>query len=346
LSDTYLIVGQGLAGITLAHALCKGGARVEAIDQPDAQRATSVAAGIINPISGNRFVLGWRYFEHFEVAERFYTELQSELGIKLWQRKSILRLLRTLDATHTWVSQSGFYNKENELFHLNPDAGAWSDFIQAPSAYGLIHHAAQVNIALLCETWRERGLREGWFRSESFDWNTLPAVTQKYKGVICATGHTASSSGLFTELPWNHAKGTVAHVYIPDLPAQARNTLLKDKILLAPLQDKPHLYWAGANYEWNQSDAWPTAIGIDEVVSELQKTLNVYPQIHTICGGIRPVIKDRRPIMGISKSNDKVFIFNALGAKGTLHAPWCAEHMAQFLLHRTPLDTEVDVRRF
>jgi glycine oxidase len=48
--------------------------------------------------------------------------------------------------------------------------------------------------------------------------------------------------------------------------------------------------------------------------------------------GIRPTMMDRRPVIGQSKVNSKVFIFNGLGTKGALLGPFFAEQLAGEIL--------------
>ena len=39
-------------------------------------------------------------------------------------------------------------------------------------------------------------------------------------------------------------------------------------------------------------------------------------------------------------------IFNGLGSRGVLLAPWCAQHLTDHLFKGVPLDPEVDLERF
>jgi glycine/D-amino acid oxidase-like deaminating enzyme len=52
--------------------------------------------------------------------------------------------------------------------------------------------------------------------------------------------------------------------------------------------------------------------------------------------GIRPTMVDRKPVLAQSKINPNVFIFNGLGTKGTLLAPYFAHHLASELCKEVP----------
>jgi glycine oxidase len=60
--------------------------------------------------------------------------------------------------------------------------------------------------------------------------------------------------------------------------------------------------------------------------------------------GVRPTSRDRRPILGRTAPHEAVF--NGLGSRGVLLAPWCARHLAAHLFDGAPLDPEVDAARF
>ena len=55
----FLIVGQGIAGTTLAMELIAQGASVLVIDAYNKSSSSQVAAGLFNPIAFRRVALGW-----------------------------------------------------------------------------------------------------------------------------------------------------------------------------------------------------------------------------------------------------------------------------------------------
>ena len=62
--------------------------------------------------------------------------------------------------------------------------------------------------------------------------------------------------------------------------------------------------------------------------------------------GIRPVVKDRRPVLGWSTQNPRIGIFNGMASKGALLAPFWANHLLLNLTEGQPIDPEVQVQRF
>ena len=57
--------------------------------------------------------------------------------------------------------------------------------------------------------------------------------------------------------------------------------------------------------------------------------------------GIRPIIRNSRPVVGFHPEIPQVGFFNGLGSKGSLMAPAVAEHFAAYLCGESELDEEL-----
>lgn len=55
----FIIVGKGLAGTLLAHELIKMNKSIIVYDDPNLPGASSVAAGVINPVVFRRMTKSW-----------------------------------------------------------------------------------------------------------------------------------------------------------------------------------------------------------------------------------------------------------------------------------------------
>ncbi|MSU51811.1 MAG: FAD-binding oxidoreductase [Opitutaceae bacterium] len=90
-----VIVGQGLAGTLLAWELERNGVDFAIIDAGSSWgKASAVATGIINPITGQRLVKSWRVDELLPLARAAYRELEAQLGLELWREMRVRRLFR------------------------------------------------------------------------------------------------------------------------------------------------------------------------------------------------------------------------------------------------------------
>jgi glycine/D-amino acid oxidase-like deaminating enzyme len=62
--------------------------------------------------------------------------------------------------------------------------------------------------------------------------------------------------------------------------------------------------------------------------------------------GIRPTVNDRRPILGIHPEHPRLAVFNGLGTKGVMLAPYFANQLIDHLEKEQTIDPEVDLSRF
>jgi len=231
---------------------------------------------------------------------------------------------------------------------VHEDMETFSDVFHMPFGMGMIHPAAQVDIAKLIVRLRQYFVEQEMLIDKAFDhqelsdndlyleWNAIPA-----KHIIFCEGHKARFNPLFQQIPFEPAKGEVLFLKIPDLKLE---DLIKNKLMIAPLGDD--IYWTGSNYEWNSADDKPTQAFRDEFIKKIKKTLKCSFEIIDHQAAIRPTIKDRRPVLGWHSEHPKLAIFNGLGTKGASLAPFWAKQMTNHLLRAIPLDEEVSIMRF
>jgi glycine/D-amino acid oxidase-like deaminating enzyme len=62
--------------------------------------------------------------------------------------------------------------------------------------------------------------------------------------------------------------------------------------------------------------------------------------------GIRPTVKDRRPLLGMHMEHKRLGIFNGLGTRGVMLAPYFANHLANHIFNGDKLNSVVDILRF
>ncbi|NNC69515.1 MAG: FAD-dependent oxidoreductase, partial [Flavobacteriaceae bacterium] len=62
--------------------------------------------------------------------------------------------------------------------------------------------------------------------------------------------------------------------------------------------------------------------------------------------GIRPTVKDRRPLVGIHPEKKQLAVLNGLGTRGVLLAPKMARLLYEALENRMDVPKEVSINRF
>ena len=62
--------------------------------------------------------------------------------------------------------------------------------------------------------------------------------------------------------------------------------------------------------------------------------------------GVRPTVRDRRPLIGIHPAFRNLAILNGLGTRGVMIAPTAAKQLFNHLEKNEQLDPVTDIKRF
>lgn len=354
-SCKILVLGQGLAGTVLARTLQQKGAVVSITDPfniegwgrgerlvPPSLPASVVAAGIINPVTGKRFAKSWRFDDFFPAARQWYGAFEKSLGVNIWQELPILRLLASNEEENDWAARCAMPDFAVHLA-MADGAAAWTTLLKPGFRFGQILQAARVELLPLLRAYRQLAQREGFFLRQP-----IPAKMEhlllEYDFVVYCEGAGSAYNPYFAQLPWVLSKGEALLIRFENPGASAIQQMLKKKIMVAPLGDG--LFWCGSPYEWHFDDALPSPHGKAFIEDNLQDMLaGAYETVDHLAA-VRPTVKDRRPFIGLLPTEPRIGIFNGLGTKGALLAPYWANHFAEHLLEGRELDATVDVRRF
>ncbi len=337
-----LIVGQGIAGTMLAHVLQGKGAQVTMADTNLPGKSSSVAAGIINPVTGKRFVKSWRLDDFFPVAKAMYQTLETELGVKVWEERPILRVLKNAEEANNWSVRCTLPEYEGHLAAAK-DAGSWSALLKPGFHFGSIEKAARVNFPNLLSAFRAKVQAAGQLLDKAVKYDDTEKLLEEYDKVVYCEGHQALNNPYFPALPWQMAKGESLVIRFEDPNAVNVTATLKKSTLITPLGDG--LFWAGGSFQWHYPDLEPSKSEKDYIVMRLKEVFSAPFEVVSHSAGVRPAVKDRRPFLGESVVLSNVYMFNGLGTKGALLAPYWAEHLAEHMLEETPINKKVWVGR-
>ncbi|NNF36687.1 MAG: FAD-binding oxidoreductase [Saprospiraceae bacterium] len=341
----YLIVGQGLAGTLLAYHLIESGKSVRIIDNHFKTSSSTVAAGIVNPVTGRKYTKSWMIDLLIPFALKTYKSLEKKLEIELIHHRNIIRTLPDVRSENNWFSrfsQDGYQNYLEE----DPSLGQFSGMIDEPFSYGEIKQSFQVDLSLLLDRFRK--MYKDNMIDEEFYHDVLKVENdvivykdQEFSNIVFSEGYVVKDNPLFNYLPFEGAKGEVLILHIPGFKPEK---ILRHKIFFAPLKDD--LYWVGSGYAWNLDEVGPTDSERERLLNLADDVLKVPYEIKDHIAGVRPASKDRRPIMGTHPHFSNTHLFNGLGTKGSSLGPYWASRMAEYLLYDHPLDPEVNLNRF
>ena len=349
----FIIVGQGLAGSILAYILKKNGQNCLIIDrftEGGKKSSSQIAAGVINPITGMRFVKTWRIDAFLPAARHLYLELEGVLGVKLWHERSIYRTIRTIEEENSWLLRQTYPDYMPFCGDTTPSVkeGQFKPF----HALAEVKQGAQVNIPVLVERFRDYFIKNNMLVVDDFEaftgsnQNTIFKDIEASKIIFCE-GANGSTNPYFSFLPFNLDKGELLLVHIPNLNL---SHIFKNKMSIVPLHDteggQKDLYWVGATNTWAFDNDLPSETNKTLIINELKNTILLPFEVVAHHAAIRPTVKDRRPFLGIHPHHPNLGIFNGFGTKGASLIPFWANHFKDFLLDEKPLDKEVDIRRF
>lgn len=344
----YIIVGRGIAGTMLSYFLLQENKKVLVIDTPGTASSTFVAPGVLNPITGRRMVKTWMVDALLPFAKQTYTELEALLGKKLFHQKNLLRFFPTD------VEKNDAIKKKND-----PETAAYIEKIfdelkipglnESPAGGCEITGSGYVDTSVLLKYYGKYLKENHALTEEDFDFSALEIIDDKtirYKNfeagkIIFCEGYKAKNNPFFSELPLGLNKGELLTLHAPELDT---DKLINKGLFIVPVGN--HIFKVGATYELTYETEEITEKSREELVSKLEKIITVPYQILQQQSGIRPTVKDRRPLIGLHKEYKNVGIFNGLGTKGMMLAPYLAKHFVDVLEHGEALIKEVDIMRF
>lgn len=340
----YIIVGFGLAGLALVEEL-KSRGKSFVVFEDASQTSSKVAGGMYNPVILKRFTPVWDAHDQLDVAMPFYNKIEKELGNTYDYKIPINRVFKSVEEQNNW-----FVAADKPL--LNPfmqSKLSFETFQGVPSehGFGVLKGTGRVDVNQLLEDYKEQLFYEGKLLQESFEYDHLSIGNRfKYNAiaaekVVCCEGYGLKKNPYFQELPLIGAKGELIVIKAPELKI---DFLLKAAVFVMPLGEG--YFKVGATFNWTDKTINPTQDGRDELVEKLKTVIDVPFEIVSQNAGIRPTVKDRRPLLGEHTEVKNLFVFNGLGTRGVMIAPKYAKVLLRFIEDDEPLPKEVSIDRF
>jgi glycine/D-amino acid oxidase-like deaminating enzyme len=345
----YIIVGQGLAGTVLAQTLLKKRKSLVVIDEDGMSRASKVAAGLYNPVVFKRLVKSWMADELIPFMEQFYLKAEEELNTNFFHKKQIVKLFADEKEKEFWLKKSGedvgkYLSKTiNERFQ--------DELIYCPSGASEVTDAGNLDTVFFLKTFRDYFKSKEILIEEEFEFAKLRVENEfvEYKGlqadkIVFCEGYKAILNPYFNWLPFKLTKGEVLTIRLDSDKTIPLEKVINKGVFILPLGNNE--YKAGATYEWNDLTELPTEKGRSDLTEKLKKVLKVPFEIIEHKAGIRPTVDDRRPMLGVHPEHKRLYVFNGMGTKGVMLAPYFADHFVSFLEGNTLLNDEVNITRF
>jgi glycine oxidase len=347
ISVDYLIVGQGLAGSAVAMQLLKKGKRILVIDEPENNCSSRPAAGLFNPITGQKTSKTWLADSLFPYLHQYYSEVELVTGKKFFYPMPLYKPFHSVEEQNEWMGKSA-----DELYTPYIDEIAtrprFDGELHNPFGGLLLKQCGYINTVSYLEAVRNYVSIKAHYWNEHFEENELvigsASVSYRHvqaSAVIFCQGISGLSSSRFKALPLRPLKGEIILI-----KSDWKKHVIPNRGVYMVPGNGPDEYRVGATYQFNDASAGSSDAGRKELEQKL-KTLIEVP--YTVIGqdwGVRPTTADRRPILGKYPESDRLIIFNGLGTKGVTLAPYFSEVLIHWLENSGSLNKDVALTRF
>lgn len=341
----YLIVGSGLAGISFSEIALLNNKSILVIDN-NSQNSSKIAGGLYNPVILKRFSEVGQAKEHLVIMNDFFKVLEKKLNCKVDFKMPILRKFFSIEEQNNWFTASDKANLAPFL-STNLISKKYSS-IDSPFGYGEVLQTGYADTAFLVEKYKEYLVKNQLFLEESFDYSLLQEEINgiRYKNiearhVIFAEGFGMHANPYFKQLPLDGTKGELLIIKAPLLDL---DVILNTSVFILPLGND--LFKIGATYNWTDKTDTPTEEGKAELIEKIKEIISCDFEILEHFAGVRPTVKDRKPLVGTYSNHESIHILNGLGTRGLMLGPAMAKALFENIEFQIPLDKTIDIKRF
>ena len=341
----YIVVGLGLAGMAFSEELRRNN-KTFAIFEDKSQNSSLVAGGMYNPVILKRFTPVWNGAEQIDSALPFYDSLEKLFKKKYHFNLPIYRVFKSIEEQNNWFVACDKPLLKNymvpQVNHKNIK-GVYSDF-----GFGELTNTGRIDTNSLLNDYQEFLIEKKQLINEPFEYTKLINKEDgfSYNGItsnkiVFCEGFGLKKNPFFNHLPMQEVKGELLVIHAPHLNMEV---LIKAAVFVMPLGN--NYYKIGATFNWKDKTKLPTSEGKNELIDKLNLVISVPYKIVDHLAGIRPTIKDRRPIAGRHSKFKNMAILNGLGTRGVMIAPILAKQLYGHLENDEALTKEVSIHRF
>jgi glycine/D-amino acid oxidase-like deaminating enzyme len=332
------IVGQGLAGSTLALRLHELGYRVYLYDNGYLSSSSKIAAGMWNPLSFVNLKRTWMVDRLLPEMAATYTLLEQLLDCSFYHPKALLRIFPDAGSANSWEEKSihpevAFYMESDVPFD------AETHFF-LPHGGGVVKGAGWLDLPAFLEATRSFFQARQAFHEVEIGAAHMMEWLAQGDFVIQCTGWKPMADSLWSEVPIHTNKG---QVFTLKLDGLTNAYLTNFGRFMIPLGDG--LYRTGSTYEHGALDMLPTDVA-NEILVDVSNSVRHSFEVVNHKAGFRPTTIDRQPIVGMHDTYTRLGILNGFGSRGVMLVPFFVQHLIEHLTTGSPLMKEVNWKRF
>lgn len=349
MQQRFLIVGQGLAGSLVGLSLIEHEQAVTIVDDANPGAASRVAAGIMNPVSGQRMVVGSEVVQCLPHAITRYQQLSHLLSRNFYHPLPLLRLFQHKQDKDRYRSRC-----EDPLYadYMGNDflPGQSGEPINKSCAGYRQQQSGYLDIKTLLNSARDYFRSKAALIDVAFNYsevcvneNGITWQDQYYDHIIFCEGIGMLGNPWFRWLPFQLSKGEVISIHSPqNLP----HSIINKGRWLLPQGNNEAV--AGATYQWEWTDELPSSEAQQALLDACCEMLGEVSEVQVTShqAGIRPTTRDKQPFIGTHPQYKRLHCCNGFGSRAAMLAPMYSEQLVEHLLEQKPLPEAVDIQRF
>jgi glycine oxidase len=341
----YLIIGSGLAGIAFAETALQNNKSVFVIDA-DLHHSSKVAAGLYNPVVLKRYNAVANANHYLDVMGNFYDKLEDKLHTQFNYKLPLLRKFNSIEEQNNWFVAA---DKAAMRDFLSTDL-VHREFsgIESPFGLGKVNRTGYVDTVKLLDAYKNWLTQNDLLAQAAFDYDQLQIESGciRYQGItakqiVFAEGFGVHANPFFKDLPLDGTKGELLLIKAPRLNL---DVLLNANLFVLPIDED--VFKVGATYNWDDKTEIPTEAAKQELIERLKEVITCEFELIDHQAGVRPTVKDRKPLIGTHAGSNRIHILNGLGTRGVMLAPAMAKMLFENIENNKPLPSEIDIQRF
>lgn len=345
-TTSILIIGQGIAGTLLAWELYWHKIPFHLYASPVQTRSSMVAAGMYNPLVFKRLTQSWMADQLLPCMHATYQAIEKQLDISFVRPMQMVKPL-TEQEEKLWV-------KKKNTLEIAPFIGgitktAPNESILSFHSYGLVEGSGYINVAHFLDQSLLFFKKLGFIDETHVNYNDISIASDGVrlndihaKQLVFCEGYHGLHNPFFDKPFYSLTKGEILQIHAPNL---SEKHILNRRVFVLPLGN--HRFKVGSTYDWENINEQPTLEGATSILERLNTLIQTPYTVEDHWAGVRPTIKDRRPVLGFHPYHSPLAIFNGLGTKGVMIGPYFAKHMALLLLGKQlDIHPEINIQRF
>jgi hypothetical protein len=312
----------------------------------DSQNSSNIAGGLYNPVILKRFSEVWDAGSQLQDMAEFYDALKAKFSVTFDNKLPIYRKFFSIEEQNNWFLASD----KKALAPFLSTTLKFSNYsgIEAPYGYGEVLQTGYVDTALLLQHYRDFLRNLGMYFNDQFHYSSLSLIPDgidymgiKAKQLVFAEGFGLHQNPYFNFLPLDGTKGELFIIKAPELNI---DVIVNTSVFILPLGDG--FFKVGATYNWKDKTDLPTEEGRMELLERIHEIINCDFEVTQHFAGVRPTVRDRKPLVGTHDIHPQLHILNGLGTRGVMLGPAMAKALYNHIEYKIPLAPEINWVRF